>query len=350
MMKYRNNDARIKIFSIIGVLFIIIPFLTDIFYYEQSVFMERRPLFDVSENLKTVCSLFSVSFFLLASLDSFKTYNHKLSENLNRLDLFSFVLLAICSTYFLFLFFFDSELFSRLTLEDGITEDASAVFSLISGIIMLYLFISIKGQFKTSLYSRGLMLVLGVGLIFVGLEEVSYFQRVVDIETPQLFQEHSQYEINIHNFATNYFENLYYFGVFVFFSVIPFLYYVFPENRVFAIFDELIPSRIFIFLGLLSAAYNYDMWSVFPMQFAFFGSVAIVIISFFLFKGRINRILSFISISIAGASQYFFLTGHSVYERIWEITEYREFLISLTFLLYAVGILYKLRLKTFSST
>src|SRR5690606_27651640 len=52
-------------------------------------------------------------------------------------------------------------------------------------------------------------------LILIGLEEVSWFQRLADVPTPDwLVDLNHQHELNLHNVATGESENLFYMGAF----------------------------------------------------------------------------------------------------------------------------------------
>ena len=62
----------------------------------------------------------------------------------------------------------------------------------------------------------------------MAMEEVSWFQRVLEIDTPKAFDNNMQKEMNLHNFATNAVENVYYMGAFIFLVILPFLRSMFP--------------------------------------------------------------------------------------------------------------------------
>jgi hypothetical protein len=61
-----------------------------------------------------------------------------------------------------------------------------------------------------------------------GNEEISWFQRILNIENPQLFNANLQGEMNLHNFSTNYVENAFYFGTFTFWFYCHFFVFLFP--------------------------------------------------------------------------------------------------------------------------
>ena len=56
------------------------------------------------------------------------------------------------------------------------------------------------------------------------MEEVSWFQRSFGIKTPEALSGNKQGEMNLHNFASNTSEIVYYFASFVYLIAFPFVY------------------------------------------------------------------------------------------------------------------------------
>ncbi len=174
--------------------------------------------------------------------------------------------------------------------------------------------------------------------LIMAMEEVSWFQRVMEIETPKLFESNSQYEMNLHNYATNYTENLYYFGAFVFLVVLPFIRSLFPfvlNNKYLKIFV----ARPFIgVIGTIACAYNFDMWNIIFTQITFFGSL-VILFAFAIFSSvRNERYVILFTIVLITITQILFLVNGINFDRLWEITEYKEFLISLALFIYSLDV------------
>lgn len=85
-----------------------------------------------------------------------------------------------------------------LLQEDSAIEYTQAFFYFLSSIISLL--ISIR-FLKNELTLHGVLYgILAVGLLFIAIEEISWGQRILDIETPGFFDRHNtQNEISLHN-------------------------------------------------------------------------------------------------------------------------------------------------------
>ncbi len=97
-------------------------------------------------------------------------------------------------------------LFDRLLWEDGPVEYLTCLFSLVSGLFSLlfsYHLTDVPNKFEQKWQQRLIQaayLLLGLGLIFVAGEEISWGQRIFNFETPaNINQANLQDEINLHN-------------------------------------------------------------------------------------------------------------------------------------------------------
>ena len=96
----------------------------------------------------------------------------------------------ILGIYSLPLYFFD---------EDGIFEWFTAICLITSGLLMLANAWRLK-KTERSLALKSLCILGGVGILFVGMEEISWGQRIFGWETTGIFAEHNdQLETNFHN-------------------------------------------------------------------------------------------------------------------------------------------------------
>lgn len=170
-------------------------------------------------------------------------------------------------------FIVNSDLFVRVSYEDGPIEYLSA-FGLFAatGLMLLTVFFIAKSNqpHKRWLIAAGLF--LAAVFFVVGMEEVSWFQRVLDFETPEAFAANRQGEFNLHNFDSNTSEEVYYFGAFVLLILVPFAAHQGTLPRPFARFNALIPSTAVLFASALLAAYNYNLWNRTTIQFTSFAT------------------------------------------------------------------------------
>ena len=91
--------------------------------------------------------------------------------------------------------------YTHLIQEDSSMEYAQALFYFLSS--MLSCLISAV-SLKNKLALHGILYgVLTIGLLFISLEEISWGQRVFDIENPAYFEQHNvQNEVSFHNLDT----------------------------------------------------------------------------------------------------------------------------------------------------
>ncbi|MDQ3536222.1 MAG: hypothetical protein M3421_11410 [Bacteroidota bacterium] len=249
--------------------------------------------------------------------------------------------IVILSFYFVFIFITHPDLFSQLTLEDGPIENLSAIFYFFSFGIFIYILLNVKIIPKNHQFIFFFLSLGFAGAFFlIGMEEISWFQRVFDIKTPKLLKANDQEELNLHNLLTTPIENAYYFSAFLFFVLIPFLN---ERTTVFTKADYLrmfIPNRFLLFTGVIIMAYNYDMWNNFIMQWCFF--VTLLILLYYLWSAyKLNEdyFLIFTILIIYMFSQFIFILKGSNFSRIWEVTEFKEFYIALAYLLFAIEVL-----------
>lgn len=95
----------------------------------------------------------------------------------------------------------DNQLLTRYTKEDGFLEWITFILYMSSCLLMLFVFASRNLlKIETNSYQKATLLLIAFVFLFGALEEVSYFQRVIDIEAGAFFQKHNrQAETNIHN-------------------------------------------------------------------------------------------------------------------------------------------------------
>jgi len=161
--------------------------------------------------------------------------------------------------------------YRRLAIEDGPIETLTSLAYLIAFFIGIYIAFQLYKQ-KQSFYAV-LYMLLSIGLLFIFLEEISWGQRIFNLETPQFFEVYNhQHETNLHNFAGRYLLHASYilvgaYGVFAF-LLIP---KIFP-GKFSALVNVLAPNRflIFYFLPVMGIYMYYDYLS--PVLVAQFGA------------------------------------------------------------------------------
>jgi hypothetical protein len=117
-------------------------------------------------------------------------------------------------------FLADPRVFFALAEEGSIVETASAAIALAAS--AAYARVALRARALAPALAAWSAALAAVTFL-IGMEEISWFQQLVAFESPASFGENLQGELNLHNFATNKFENAYYFGTFLLFVVAPFL-------------------------------------------------------------------------------------------------------------------------------
>lgn len=176
---------------------------------------------------------------------------------------------------------------------------------------------------------------LAVLLALIGLEEVSWFQRILGIETPDWLAEmNAQGETNFHNVATHPSEYAYYLGTLSLF--------VFSRAALVlgsTTLERFIPSLSVFAIGTLSAGLNYEMW---PNALAVLGfALAVAFATALTWTAVIRRQwgraiwLTVIVVTTILAQIALMTMGDRLF-RVWHADEVRETLIAGGLALYAL--------------
>lgn len=252
--------------------------------------------------------------------------------------LISFLMLAI----FVAIFLQSPSAFNALSLEDGSVEWASALLPIAASLLLAWrgatLFMERHGEGKG--VSIGVVLLLSAAVLLVlGMEEISWLQRVLGIATPEALKSNVQGEINFHNFATNQIGAAHKIIGFVVLILLPFLYIVLPERGALAGFADLMPSRAVALVSAPLAAFNYNGWDSLLFQATTYLTLGIVIYLSLLARREGRRAEAIFGLllaaAIAGAQGLFLALGER-FVRIWDVTEYKELFIALGLFVWAV--------------
>jgi hypothetical protein len=329
----KTGSTTDKIVFLIACLGIVSVTLMDKLYWNDSILKEGWPNFSDRHIIQSIVIFISI-IALFWSLVGKQRPSLELSLNfgIERLSIFATILLSVI---ILFLFIFQPSDFQELSKEDSILEWGSALLVFGSCFIMLYSLIKNSHGITNSKLIRFSLGFLSFCFFVMAMEEVSWFQRVIEIETPTSFQDNYQNEINLHNFATDYIENIYYFATFVFLVVFPLLRFLFPFLSNNNFLKTFIPRPFIGVIGAVACAYNFDMWNIIFTQITFYSSLVILCIFAIFSSVRNERFLIWSTVILMVTSQILFLVNGEKFDRIWELTEYKEFLIALALFIYS---------------
>lgn len=155
-----------------------------------------------------VPSFYELSFISIFFLVPF--FNKNVLVRHWRLAVFSFGIVVFC--LYVYLKWSGSEVFYRLDEEDGFIEYAQSILYFVSSFLAFFSIFKLK-ELKIKSFIKKAWFVLfvlsSVGLFILGGEEVSWGQRIFNIQTPESIAEKNyQNEITLHNLE-NVFEYVY---------------------------------------------------------------------------------------------------------------------------------------------
>lgn len=240
-------------------------------------------------------------------------------------------------------FLWSPSLFYKLGKEDHPVEIFSAGALFLNSILFLLLAPKLH-QHLDRQKLLGVLVALAFAFTFflIGMEEVSWFQRQLEVETPASFSENMQGELNLHNFATDEIETLYYLAAFTMLVLFPFISHVLARWAGKSSIKVFVPPPFLAYAGAMTASFNYDMWNTLPTQAAFFVSVFILVYHLTHHSATLPDTLTNISVLVfVIAAQVVFIATGDRFVRLHDVTEYKELLIPISFLIYAGNLLLK---------
>lgn len=239
------------------------------------------------------------------------------------------------------------KLFDKLSTEDGFVENLSAAALFIGAAVFVVLLVrQLRSREWLPAAISGLFAVV---LFVIGMEEISWMQRIIGFETSDFFLERNiQNEANLHNLDTGATEKVFYFGGFFVLILLPFFHRQITEFltrlghlRLTPFAPAawlLLPSSLIV--GYVGTSPLYD-----PS-----GTIGLVVTGLILFRLAVaaldgNSLPKFLIYSafllLMGTMAYYFTTyNYALVEiRSWARKEYLELIIALGLMSYAIGAL-----------
>lgn len=292
----------------------------------------------------------------LAAVQGFTRDVSRLGEPVLRLasrrELWICVATWTLATLMALVFAIDPNVFSVLAREDGLVEWSSA---LLIFIVSGFLAAAATGQLRAALaggerlawIAASAAALLSAGFFVIGMEEISWMQRIFGISTPEgLLAVNKQQELNLHNISTGFSELLYYTGSFVLLTLAPFIWLHLRKGVSLGRLDAFAPGVLVLVASAPMAAFNSDNWSILPTQMMVMMTVImlLVIADIALKAGHWREfIVLTIGAVLIVAIQELFILQASLLVRLWDPTEYKEFFIALGLALYGVQTWSRLR-------
>lgn len=222
----------------------------------------------------------------------------------------------------------DPELLSQLVREDQVVEWASAILAFMAAAAFGG---AARRSGRHAVATALAALAMAGGCLLLGLEEISWFQRVLDIESPEfMLDRNGQQETNLHNFATGASGNLYFVAACLYLVLIPMAV---GDRRLpsrLAWLQTVLPSRLVLYGGATAAGFVYAMWNIAWIQATLWVTlVALVVVA----RDPRDRNLALVLAVVTGLTAAVFLVAGDSMVRDWDDTEIRELVIPFGLLL-----------------
>lgn len=153
------------------------------------------------------------------------------------------------SVYVVSRLFFYEEAFVHMYTEDGLFEYLTAIFFLIAALFFILFLVNVKKEVGG--YVKFVVATLAVLCFFTGMEEISWGQRILGIETPDSMKKlNYQQETTLHNLI----DARHYTAIYVPISICLLLFFAFRNTNYKSFFGvprEYMPSKKFLVIALL---------------------------------------------------------------------------------------------------
>lgn len=360
------------ILIVLALLGITAAFYIDLVLLDVPILAEHQPVFSELYVLRTCliatgCALFIVSVVQFGHAQNNRTASDWTSQwqswgtlrwypddpngsaffsvSVMRLVILAIVLLSLG---IVLVFLEKLEFFSRMAREDKLVESLSAAIQLLNAGLFAYVGVIIH---KNANYRKKISVSLAWAFSFafflIAMEEISWFQRILAIESHEIFAENTQGEMNFHNFATDEMENAYYFSMFLLLILAPFLVRCVKTIGNHAVVRVFTPSLFVVYASALFVSYNYEMWNILLTQISFFTTFFIL-----LYYARVARqcgasgLFEFVLLASLVFTQVIFLVSGDRLAHWSDVSEYKEFLIPVACLFYSLDVLYRVSKST----
>lgn len=253
------------------------------------------------------------------------------------------------------LFLVDVRSFSRGALEDSPIEWVSALALLAgSGLFLRSFTLRLRARRRGEEGGGWLGMALALGfagvLFLIGMEEISWLQRVFDFQTPaELAKINTQHEFNLHNLNTDISEIVYYVGAGPFLILLPLLAEALPAGISIGGVEDFLPSRWVAAASAPLSMFNYGQWNFIPIQMTMMLTVLVMLVYAHSAARRAGRgeaaLFAMLAVAVTAAQAIFLARGDTV-TNIWDASEYKELFIAIGLASFALDVALRSRART----
>lgn len=237
-----------------------------------------------------------------------------------------------------------------IAYEDFIIESMTALGALAASLVVLA--VALGFLFKKSYLRGGFGLLMAVAFFVIAMEEISWMQRILEIEPDDFFLENNiQKEINFHNLNTAMTMMIFSIVVFVVFTIVPFLKNVVGRLLDVVRFSQLkifIPSQWLILVFAIAQGFSMS-FAIYPQMYhmIILALTALLLLYFVLIRSpdyiKDRRTILYLTILVILAGMMAVNTNvlGGTDMRAWFPSEYREFFICLGIFLYSIDLVFR---------
>lgn len=300
---------------------------------------EAGETFFAKSNIFRILIIFTLSYLLI-------TFGMSRTEHYRFFRRAVMILVPVLATASLCIMQNNPHLANQLVKEDHALENMQAVL-LFAGSALLLITAALHVKDKNRSMAIGGVL-LGLVLFVIGMEEVSWLQRVLEVESSAFFLENNaQQETNLHNLSTHLSQNIYYFGAFVLLVLVPFYRSRYPKK-----INNTTPR---IVRGYLPSAWLYLPFSVITgfiwptgyrhitIMLALFSTIVIIVIDVVERRSTARAIAAAAILPVVLTTAYFTTFDNKLNAiRTGAPTEYTENFIAIGLFIYALDVLIRI--------
>ena len=343
IVKIQNCFSRIpltsKLLFIAGSIGILFLFYMSKVYWRVSWYSEP----DFSFSFLSRTFIISVSIFAVLYSITTDAINSHIDFNLYHQG--SILAVLSISIFSLMLIILLPEVACSIGEEDGIIEWMSFI------VLFSNLFLIVRILSKTKRIVENKMIII-IALLFFGflfffmcMEEISWGQRILGFQTPDLFATNSQKEVNFHNFDTTEVDTLYYIGFCILLIYLPFIRLNFPNLFSIEFLRIFISGPFIIIPAVLTFAFHYNKWNLLFTQIWFFSAIfVLLIIAFSKPKSKFKNYFLVTAIILITIQVIILLSDRNNPVLLsGRIAEYKELLSQIALFIYTVDVYIKIR-------
>ena len=325
----------LRICVVTGFVLIVMGFAAyiEVLTIRPDPFAYQRPVFDSYHGFRTLATLLAGLGITVAAGNVFEPSIELRNSHMVWLLINLYTAIAAAT-----LVISNIALFNRIAVEDGPVENATALLLFVASAVFGSTSWQLTKRAEKQRFAAALCICLGAGFFVLGMEEISWMQRIIGYKTPaSLYRLNWQHEVNLHNTHTFVVECLYYSVSAFALVLLPALKPSFGEWPAFRPLLAFVPGPETALLTAPAFLFNFAHWDVMPVQLALWVTAGAVSLITLQQRRGIPSALSFLVLLGLLGGQAAVLWGGMSSSIMPDSTEYQEFWIALGYVCFSIG-------------